>query len=118
MKALYFRGKPLEHEASQVCVLYDPRDGRVVHVHGSTAVRKELACTKAQLEERTLHHAKAFGHSVAGLKTLHVPLSAIRQRGTMKVDEESQTLVVSSPPPASMKELLATHRKGKAKIGG
>ena len=114
MHTLYFRGKPLDDTASQVCVLYDPRDGRIVHVHGSTAIHKERAGSKAQLEERAMQHAKAFGHSVAKLKILHVPLSAIQQRGTLKV--EGEALVVSSPMPASMKELLAMRRKERQRV--
>jgi hypothetical protein len=97
MKILAFRGKPLNEEASQVCVLYDPKDGRVVHVHGATAVRKELAWTKAQLEERPILHAKANGHSVAGTKILHVPLSAIQQRGILKANEKNKLLRCHRP---------------------
>jgi hypothetical protein len=115
MKTPYFKGKPLDDAASQVCVLYDPKDGRVVHVHGATAVGKERLRSKAQLEERAIQNAEAFGHSVAGLKVLHVPFSAIQTRGTLRV--EGETLVVA-PSPASMRELLATHREGRTENRG
>jgi hypothetical protein len=114
MKTLLFHGKPLDDAASQVCVLYDPKDGRVVHVHGATAIRKERALSRAELEKRAMQNASAFGHSVAGLKALHVPVSAIQQRGTLKV--EGEALVVSSHASAPIKELLAAHRKGRAKV--
>jgi hypothetical protein len=111
MNALHFRGKPLDDKSSKVCVLFDPKNGRVIHVHGVTTIRKDRGCTKSELEERTVSNAKAFGHSVAGLKTLHVPISAIRQRGTLKVDAKGERLVLASPAPPSVRELSAVRRK-------
>ena len=116
MNKLYFRGKALDDNLSQVCVLFDPKDGRDVHVPGDTTNRKERGCTKSELEKRTISNAKAFGHSVVGLKTLHVPMSATRQRGIVKVDDKGERLVASSPAPPSVRELSAKHRKDAAKI--
>jgi hypothetical protein len=110
MKTLFFHGKPLEDAASQVCVLYDPKDGAVFHVHGATAIRSDRACSKTQLEERAIENAKAFGHPVERLKALHVPIAAVRQRGTLRL--EGGALVPLSTIPASMKQLMASHRKG------
>jgi hypothetical protein len=105
MKSLHFQGKPLSDDLSRACVLFDPKDGRIVHIHGVTTVRKERACTNDQLEERLVRHAQAFGHSVAGLKILHVPLSAVQQQGFLKVDEKGASVIASARP--SRRELRA-----------
>jgi hypothetical protein len=115
MYKLQFRGKAVDDNLSKVCVLFDPKDGRIVHVHGVTTLSKGRSCSKSELEERTISHARAFGNSVSGLKTLHVSLSAIRQRGPLKVDDKGEHLVLSSPGPLSARELFAKHCKDAAK---
>ena len=115
MHALQFRGKPVDDNLSKVCVLFDPKDGRIVHVHGVTTLSKGRSCSKSELEERTISRAKAFGNSVSGLKTLHVPLSAIRQQGPLKVDDKGERLIPFSRGPLSARELFAKHRKDAAK---
>jgi hypothetical protein len=117
MNTLVFRGKALDDNLSKVCVLFDPKDGRIVHVHGVTTIGKGHGCSKSELEQRTLSHAKARGHSVSGLKTLHVPLSAIRQRGALKVDAKGESLVPLSPAPPPAREMFAKHRKSAVKKG-
>jgi hypothetical protein len=114
MKSLYFKGNEVSDEATKVCVLYDPKDGRVVHVHAVTVLPGGKEVTEAELELRTKAHATTLGRSVEGLKHLRVPLSAVRQGGHLKVDPSGTGLVgVASPP--SRRELLSQHRKAKAR---
>lgn len=98
MKAQYFKGKAVDDRAAKVCVLFDPKDGRIVHVHGATKLDGAKEIDENELERRAIGHAKSFGHEVAGLKALHVPISAIRQPGTLKVNAEGSGLVQSSAP--------------------
>jgi hypothetical protein len=61
----------------------------------------------ADLESRALQHAKARGISVAGLKALHVPLSAVRGDGVLKVSAEGTAL---APATQSRRQALAEQR--------
>ena len=106
MKTLHVNGKPLDDSSSRVCVLYDPKDGRVVHIHGVTTVHGGKTISDADLADRTIEHAKVFGHSVSGLKPLHVPLSALRQRGTFKVNAEGTDLILSWEAPVRTRDLF------------
>jgi hypothetical protein len=92
MKKVFFKGKPVRDDASKVCVLFDPKDGRVVHIHGVTTLDNRKSLSKAEVEKRTRENATYFGHSASGLKTLHVPISAIRQPGTLKVNSDGSAL--------------------------
>ena len=98
MKALMFRGEPVSDEASRACILFDPKDGRVVHVHGVTILAGGQEVSQAELEKRTRTHAQHFGRSLDGLKTLHVPLSAMRQHRRFKVNADGSGLVPLETP--------------------
>ncbi len=111
MKTLFAHGKPVADDASRVCVLFDPKDGRVVHIHGLTTLHGRETISDAELEKRTADHAMAFGHSVAGLKTLHVPISSIRNRGIFKVNATGTGLEVTRQPKMRPGELLTRWRK-------
>ena len=114
MNSIIFKGKPISDDASKVCVLYDPKDGRVVHVNGVTTLPGGKEVSPADLERRAMTHAKALGRSVKGLKPLHLPLSAIRQPGGFKVNAKG-TGFLPSHAPASASQLLARHRKDTAR---
>ncbi len=111
MKSLHVNGKPVSDDASRVCVLYEPKSGRVVHVHGVTVLPGGKEVSKDELERRAVARAKSLGRSVAGLKTLHVPVAAIRQRGTLKVNSKGTALVTAWEPPTHMRDLFAQRRK-------
>jgi hypothetical protein len=112
MKSLLFKGKLVGDDASKVCVLYDPKDGRVVHVHGVTVIPGGKPVSEAEVEQRAIAHAKALGRVVHGLKSLHVPISAVGHRGTLKVNAQGTGLVRPEPYPHP-RELLAQHRKAR-----
>ena len=113
MKSIIANGKPADDSASKVCILYDPRDGHVVHVHGVTVLHGGKQVTEAELVQRATNHARAQGHSIERLKPLHVPLSAIRSHGVFKVNEKGDGLVTVQPP-VHPRQLLERHRKTTA----
>jgi hypothetical protein len=95
MKSQTLQGRPIADDLSKVCILFDPKDGRVVHVHGSTALHSKGTVPTSELEARARKHAEHFGKSVAGLKALHVPLSAIRENGGLRVNKAGDGLIPS-----------------------
>ncbi|HTR25152.1 MAG TPA: hypothetical protein VMI10_14320 [Terriglobales bacterium] len=110
MKSIFVKGKPVSDEASKICILYNPEDGRVIHVHGVTIMHGGKEVSHAELEHRATAHAKALGRSVAGLKALHLPFSAIRRQGAFKVNSDGTGLVPLAAP-AAASHLLAERRK-------
>lgn len=109
MNSMFVKGKALSDDASKVCILYDPKDGRVVHVHGVTTLQGGREVSHPELEQRAMTNAQALGRSVEGLKALHLPLSALRQPGALKVNANGTGLVPSQAP-ATAREVLAAHR--------
>ncbi|HXP74675.1 MAG TPA: hypothetical protein VN823_11065 [Stellaceae bacterium] len=97
MKTQHLQGKPISDDLSQVCILFDPKDGRVVHVHGSTMLHLKSGLAKSELETRARKHAEHFGKSVAGLKALHVPIAEVRKNGRLRVNKSGDGLVPSPP---------------------
>jgi len=93
MKTLMANGKPVGDSASKVCVLFDPKDGRVVHVHGATTLQSKNEIGAAEMEARARKHAERFGKSTAGLKALHVAIAAVRTDGAFRVNERGDGLV-------------------------
>ena len=115
MKRIFVKGKPVDDSSTRVCVLFDPKNGRVVHVHGATTLQGAKKVSDAELEKDATEHAKAFGHPVAGLKALHVPISAIRERGAFKVNSQGTGLEAASRAPLRASELMAKWRNENAK---
>lgn len=115
MKTQIAKGQPISDAASRVCVLFDPQDGRVVHVHGSTTLLAGRQISDAEMEKDATEHAKAFGHSVEGLKTLHVPFSVIKERGPFKVNAKGTALERIPFEPIRARDLLAKWQERNAK---
>ena len=105
MKTQHLQGKPISDDLSQVCVLFDPKDGRVLHVHGSTTLHSKAGLAKSELEARARNHAAHFGKSVAGLKALHIPIADLRRNGALRVNKSGDGLLPS--PPKSIRNLPA-----------
>jgi hypothetical protein len=95
MQAQYFEGKPISDEASSVCVLFDPKDGRIAHVHGITVLHSRGGITESELEARARKLAEDFGKSVTGLKALHVPMVVFSQNETFTVNSQGDGLIPS-----------------------
>lgn len=92
MKNLTSAGKPVHDKASKICVLFDPKDGRVVHVHGTTILDSGEGVGATEMEARARRHAEHFGKSTTGLRALHVPITAIRGHEVFRVNESGDLL--------------------------
>jgi hypothetical protein len=99
MNALIANGNRVSDDASKVCILFDPKDGRVVHVHGVTNLNSGKQLDLTDMEVRTRKQAEHFGKSTAGLRVLHVPINAIRARGAFRVNESGDGLVTVTRRP-------------------
>lgn len=99
MNTLIANGKHVSDDASKVCVLYDPKDGRVVHVHGVTVLHSGGGVGAAELEARARRLAEHFGKPTAGLRALHVPIADIRNQGRLRVNQSRNGLEPATPRP-------------------
>lgn len=95
----YFEGQPVRDAHIRVCVLFDPKDGRVVHGHGVTVLGSEQPMEPADVEARAREGATKLGLSVDGLKALHVPIEDIRRHRAFKVNDTGDGVVALPDPP-------------------
>lgn len=58
--------------SSEAVVLFDPRDGRVVHVHHSIVLEGGTRSEPEEMCRRAVTHARGLGCATDGLETLHV----------------------------------------------
>ena len=58
--------------SNKFCVLYDPRDGRIVHTHNVITMPGGQDVTDEELEERARDRAQRAGHDISGLSALRV----------------------------------------------
>jgi hypothetical protein len=94
MQTLFIKGKRVDDQNTKVCVLYSPKDGRVVHFHGATVVPGADPVSDAEMEKRAVRHAAGLGREVEGVKALHVPYSTFVQHSKgFKVNAEGTGLV-------------------------
>jgi hypothetical protein len=108
MKTQHFKGALVDERSSRACVLFDPKNGRIVHTDGITTLGSNITISAVDLETRAIARAKALGRDVASLKALHVPVSDLNQRGPLKVNASGTGLV--SVASATQKGQLRTKR--------
>lgn len=85
-------------QSIQAVALYDPGDGRIVHMHHT--IRFEGA-NERRVEEQVqqaIETARRLGHDVQRIKSLHVRDFKISPRA-YRVDVGRQVLVEEPPPP-------------------
>jgi len=75
------------------CLLFDPKDGRICHVHRIVTMEGAPATPQAALESRTLQLAKELGLDTSRLRVLHVAEEALAEAAHYTVDPVSSTLV-------------------------
>jgi hypothetical protein len=87
--------------AQLACVVYDEKDGTVVHGHGAVCLEGGEVPDEAAFQKRALELArKSRDLGSRRLKTMMVDLSAM-SGGPMRVDLSSHRLILDdSPPPA------------------
>jgi hypothetical protein len=92
MKAL-FRRKILEPELHETCAVYDPRTGRIVHVHQMVRRPGVPALSKRDVEKRGAEVAAKLGHDVARLKTLRLEPGSFDRGKRYRIDVKSKRLI-------------------------
>jgi len=75
------------------CLLFDPKDGNIQHVHRVVTMEGAPDTSKADLEAQTLKLAKDLGLDTGKLQVLHVEESALEGPGRYAVDPKARTLV-------------------------
>lgn len=77
--------------------LYDPRDGRVVHMHHVVMFEGAEAQDRERQERNAMEAARALVKNVDELKVLHVPNFQLMGKA-FRVDVKALRLVEISPP--------------------
>jgi hypothetical protein len=93
--------KAMVPEEVRVCVLYDPRDGRIVHHHQVVTFAGANKVDEKEVERRTLARAASFGSDTSTLRALHVSGKDCDPSHRYKVDIKTLTLVELPKPPAA-----------------
>jgi len=96
------------------CVVYDEKDGTVVHGHGAVCLEGGEVPNEAAFQKRALELAhKSRDVGSRRLKTMMVDLSAM-SGGPMRVDLSSHRLIPDeSPPPARRRSGHKGAERGK-----
>jgi len=112
MKA-FLQGRILEPESHELCAVYDPRDGRIVHVHEVVRWPGASGAATQGVETRALEIAAGLGHRTARLKTLRLEPSAFAPRKRHRIDPKTLRLVVIEGPARAPRPGASTQRKKK-----
>ena len=80
------------------CVLFDPSDGVIHHVHRVVTMEGADETPEQLIEERTFQLAKELGVEVAQLQLLHVDEHSIEPNKQYVVDLSKRCLVVAERP--------------------
>ena len=90
-------GKVPEVVSVQAIAFYDPKDGRIRHMHHGVTLAGAQAHDKAAFERQAASHAAQMGVKLDGLKSLHVP-NFEHTGGRFRLDVKAQKLVRLSVP--------------------
>ena len=112
-------GLPTEPEiaSESAYVLYDSRTGQIAHGHTIKNYKGARKITRKEEEQTVFAAAEQFGHKMAGLKLLSVPLKDFDFSVPVRVDLKTVKLIrleVIGPPRKSGPG-KSTKRKPKAK---
>lgn len=91
-------GKHTKPAAVKICVLYDPKDGRVMHHHKVVVFPGAKMVDEKEVERRALERAARFGRDTSRLKALHVSEKECSPSSAYRVDLRSLTLVKLPKP--------------------
>jgi hypothetical protein len=87
--------------SDKVCVLYDPKDGRVIHTHRALTMPGGRDVTDEELEACAKDMAKRAGHDITGLSSLRVPGEDCDGSSQYRVDLAMNKLQKLERPPKS-----------------
>jgi len=88
------QGRLIAPEASSICVLYDPADGRILHMHRVTTLPGGRKMDTKEVEARTFELAKRCGVDVSRAHALHVDPRDVKPSVPHRVDVRTRRLVV------------------------
>jgi hypothetical protein len=90
----FFDGKRIvKPEEVKICVLYDPKDGHIVHTHEVVTFTGGRRVSDEEVKARAFKNATRRGKDTSNLKALHVSPDKIDRRSTYRVDLKSLTLI-------------------------
>ena len=94
----------------KVCVLYDGKDGRVLHAHRVLTMPGGHDVSDEELETRARDMAKRAGHDIISLSTLRVPGGGHDGPSHYQIDLATNKLKKLERPPA------IRHTKGDRRV--
>jgi hypothetical protein len=74
------------------CILYDPANGEIQHVHRIVTMENAYEATTKDLEERTLELSSKHGINNSSMRLLHIDEKMIESGKKYKVDVGNQRL--------------------------
>ena len=80
------------------CLLFDPQDGKIQHVHRVVTMEGAPDTSKKDLETQTVKVAKDLGLDTGRLQVLHVEEEALSEPARYSVDPAKRTLVKAKLP--------------------
>ena len=78
--------------SARCCVLFDPADGNIHHIHRVVTMRGAKETSEREMEARILHLAKERGLDTNRLQLLHVDPEAIAHGTGYAVDPKTRKL--------------------------
>jgi hypothetical protein len=75
------------------CVLFDPKDGSILHTHRVVTMDGAAETPDQLVEERTRQLAKELGLDAASLELLHIDPKLIEPGVIYKVDRRKRSLI-------------------------
>lgn len=93
------KGKAVQPESVRMCLLYDPKDGRVVHTHQVVTLPGGRHVTDGEVEARAFSRAAQTGKDTSKLRALHVSPADHDFSSIYRVDRKSKKLVKVPMPP-------------------
>jgi len=85
-------GETPKLESSYAVALYDPKDGKIRHMHHVITLENASKTEPQLLERDAIANAKRVGHNTDGLKVLHIPNFG-DPTSMYRVDVERKTLI-------------------------
>lgn len=86
-------GETPKLESIYAVALYDPKDGKIRHMHHVITLENASKTDPQLLERNVIANAKKLGHNTDSLEVLHVPNFEEDPTSMYQVDVERKTLV-------------------------
>jgi hypothetical protein len=86
-------GRGVKLEQAKICILYDPKDGRIVHTHEVVTFPGGRKVNDEEVKARAFKNATVSGKRTSKLKALHVSPEDFDRTSTYTVDLKSLALI-------------------------